>query len=278
MTLVASLFLTAALSMGDVTAAQIHAGVYPAPTAPLSTADLPGKTAIDQVRTADGVMLKGIEIPPAAGKPTLLVFHGNESSAMETVRWFAPLLAEGYGIVAAEYRGYSGNPGNAGEAGLAADADAFYWRARTLAGTGRLIVVGHSLGGGVAFGLARRERLDALVTIGTFTSLAAMLPAEARTLTPDRYDNRAAVADLDEPYYEIHGTADDTVPYAQGQELARAATAAHKTGAAFSIEGAGHAPGGMALAMILRAIAAKLDNGATTVKVTLPLNVKVIPF
>jgi fermentation-respiration switch protein FrsA (DUF1100 family) len=198
-------------------AAQVHDRIYPAPNAPVSVEGLPAGATIDAVRTTDGLSLKGIEIAPRNGKPTLLVFHGNASSAMGSVRWFAPLIAEGYGVVAAEYREYSGNPGKADEAGLAADADAFYARARSLAGTGKLIVVGHSLGGGVAFGLATRQHLDALVTIGAFTRLRAMAPRLLRAAVPDAYDNEAAIAKLDEPLYMIHGTADDTVPWQQGE-------------------------------------------------------------
>jgi fermentation-respiration switch protein FrsA (DUF1100 family) len=258
--------------------AQVHGRIYPAPTAPLDVTGLPAASRIDTVRTADGLTLKGVEIAPRDGKPTFLVFHGNAASATGTIRWLAPLIADGYGVVAAEYREYSGNPGTASEAGLAADADAFYARARILAGHGKLIVVGHSLGGGVAFGLATRQKLDALVTIGTFTSLPAMAPLIARPFIPDRYDNEAAVALLDEPYYLIHGDADETVPFEQGEELSKAASAAHKAGALFAVRGAGHAPDGASLAMILRAIAAKVDGNGQAVAVTLPKTVQLKPF
>jgi fermentation-respiration switch protein FrsA (DUF1100 family) len=258
--------------------AQVHGRIYPAPKEALSIAGLPAGAAIATVRTADGLTLNGIEIAPRAGKPTLLVFHGNASSAMGSVQWFAPLIAEGYGVVAAEYREYSGNPGTASEPGLASDADAFYARARTLAGTGKLIVVGHSLGGGVAFGLATREHFDALVTIGTFTRLRDMVSKILRAAVPNDYDNMAAIAKVDEPLYLIQGTADDTVPWQMGEQLAKAAGAAHKPGAAFVIKDAGHAPDGDVLAMILRAITAKLDGDGATVSVTLPQTVHLYPF
>ena len=258
--------------------ARIHERIYPAPRVPLNVAGLPATSVIDTARTADGLVLKGIEIAPRDGKPIFLVFHGNESSATETMHWFAPLIADGYGVVAAEYREYSANPGEANEAGLAADADAFYIRGRSLAGSGKLIVVGHSLGGGVAFGLSMRNRLDALVTIGTFTSLRAMVPKAAQSLIVDRYDNEAAIAALDEPCYLIHGTEDDTVPFEQGEALRKAASAGHKIGALFVMRGAGHAPDEASLAMILRAIAAKVDGNGKTVTVKLPATVQLEPF
>ena len=258
--------------------AQIHERIYPAPTAPLAQVDLPAGAVIDTVQTADGLTLKGAEITPRDGKPTFLVFHGNGSAATRSMQWLAPLIAEGYGVVAAEYREYSGNPGKASEPGLAADADAFLARARVVAGGGKLIVVGHSLGGGVAFGLARRQKLDALVTIGTFTDLRSMAPAAARWMIADRYDNIGAIATLDEPYYLIHGTADETVPFAHGRALGQAASAAHRTGAMFTIQGAGHSPDGADVSAILRAVAAKTQANGGPVKAQLPQTVQLTPF
>jgi fermentation-respiration switch protein FrsA (DUF1100 family) len=272
------LALVGALLLAVPACAQIHERIYPAPTAPLAPADLPAGAVIDTVQTADGLTLKGAEIAPRDGKPTFLVFHGNGSAATRSMLWLSPLIAEGYGVVAAEYREYSGNPGRASEAGLAADADAFYARARVVAGGGKLIVVGHSLGGGVAFGLARRQTLDALVTIATFTDLRAMAPAAARWMISDRYDNAATISTLDEPCYLIHGTADETIPFAHGEALRRAAVAAHRTGALFTIRGAGHSPDGADISAILRAVAAKTEHPGAMVKVQLPETVQLTPF
>ena len=273
----ACLTVIGALLLPAPASAQIHERIYPAPTAPLDLAGLPTGAVIDTVRTADGLTLKGLEIAPRDGKPTLLMFHGNGSSAATSMRWLAPLLTEGYGLVAAEYREYSGNPGRASEAGLAADADAFFARARVVSGGGKLIVVGHSLGGGVAFGLARRQKLDALVTIGTFTDLRTMAPAAARWMISDRYDNAGAIVTLDEPCYLVHGTADQVVPYAHGQALRAAGSKARKDGALFTVGGAGHGPDGAVLAMILRAVAAKTQGGGV-IKVQLPPGVQLTPF
>lgn len=274
----ASLVLVGVLLLSVPACAQIHERIYPAPTAPLAPADLPAGAAIITVRTADGLTLEGVEIAPREGKPTFLVFHGNGSAATRTMQWLAPLIAEGYGVVAAEYREYSGNPGRASEKGLAADADAFYARARVVAGGGKLIVVGHSLGGGVAFGLARRRTLDALATIGTFTDLRTMAPAAARWMISDRYDNIGTVPALDEPLYLIHGTADEVIPYAHGEALRQAAVSAHGTGALFTIQGAGHSPDGADISAILRTVAAKTQHPGAMVKVQLPETVRLTPF
>ncbi len=240
----------------------IHDRTYPAPTTPIADAKLPAGARLVTVTTADALAITGAAVAAQPGKPTLLVFHGNASSATDTLAWLAPLIAQGYGVIAAEYRGYSGNSGRADEPGLARDVDAFYAEARQLAGGGRVIVVGHSLGGGVAFDLATRQKLDALVTIGTFTSLRAMVPKIARAFISDRYDNLAAVPTLDEPLFIIHGTADETVPAQMGNALHNAAIAAKRQGFSAVITGADHHPDGATIAAIVDAIVAHLDHPA----------------
>jgi uncharacterized protein len=251
--------------------------IYPAPTAPLSLAGLPAGAALVTVRTEDGLDLIGIAVPARQKMPTLLVFHGNGSSALGTIAWFEPLIAKGYGVVAAEYRGYSANPGKPGEAGLFADARAFYAAAKARAGHAGVWVVGHSLGAGVAFGLAQREHLDALITIGAFTRLRAMAPKLARAFVPDDYDNLGAVPRLDEPWFLIHGMADATVSSREGERLHDAAGAAGKKGASFAILNADHKPDGQLIATISDAIGIWLETGSFPLS-AIPGTIKLIPF
>ena len=258
-------------------ARSIHDRIYPAPTAPITNAVLPAGARLLTVTTADSLAITGAAVAARPGKPTLLVFHGNGSSAISTLDWVAPLIAQGYGVVAAEYRGYSGNPGRADEVSLARDADAFYGAARGLAGGGRLIVVGHSLGGGVAFGLATRQKLDALVTIGTFTSLRAMAPKIARAFIADDYDNLAAVPTLDEPLFIIHGTADETVPAQMGNALHNAAIASKREGFSLVIRGANHHPEGTTVAALIGLIATHLEHPDAP-RPALPAGVDLYPF
>lgn len=177
--------------------------------------------------------------------------------------------------MAAEYRGYAGNPGRASEGGLAADADAFFARAKALAGGRRLIVMGHSLGAGVALGLARRQRLDAVVTLGAFTRLRAMAPRIARAFITDRYDNLGTVPVLDEPWFLLHGTADEVVPASEGNRLYHAAVAGKRAGGALVLEGADHHPDGALIAALLDGIDARLAGRPAP---PLPSGVKWFPF
>lgn len=251
--------------------------IYPAPKTPLSLVGLPPTARAISVETADGLTLAGIAIASRGDMPSLLLLHGNGSSAADSVRWFAPLAERGYGLVAAEYRGYSGNPGTPGEAGLAADAKAFFAYAQARRGAGPVWVVGHSLGAGVAFDLARTERLDALITIGAFTRLRAAAPRLARAFVPNDYDNLVAVPQLDEPWFLIHGLADDVISSTEGKALHTAAGAAKKAGAGFAIVGAGHRPDAAQLLAIVEAVRSWFAQGSWSTT-GLPKEVKLVPF
>ncbi|MEO1168860.1 MAG: alpha/beta hydrolase [Pseudomonadota bacterium] len=238
----------------------VRDAIYHPPTAPLTLAGLPVDSEIVRAETTDGLTLSGVATPGSGDQPLLLLFHGNAASASGMLRWFAPLAESGFPIIAAEYRGYSGNPGTPTQRGLAADADAFLALARERAGERPVIVIGHSLGGGVAFDLSTRVRLDALVTIGAFTSTRDMAPAWGRGLVPDPYDSLAAIAGADEPVFLIHGRRDEVVPFDHMQRLARAAERADLTGAWIALDDANHVPAGEDIAGIVRHIADRLEN------------------
>ena len=227
------------------------------------------------MRTEDGLDLTGIVIPPR-DKPVLLVLHGAGTSADDVGAWLSPVAARGYGLVLAEYRGFAGNPGRPTQQGLAMDAKAFLREARILFPGRKVFVIGHSLGGGVAFDVALTEPIDALMTIGTFINLRDIAPPIARPFIKDRFDNLAALAKLrpDLPYYLLHGTADDVIPPGNANRLHNLAVARKLDGATFVLERQGHRPDAELIASILDYIA---DIGAGK-QVTPPTGAQVAPF
>src|SRR5262249_2362245 len=102
---------------------------------------------------------------PEDGPPVLFV-HGNCSSA----EFWLPLwrhLPDGYRIIAPDLRGYGGTEGAPVEAtrGLDQFADDVFAALEAVAPGARPVVVGHSMGGGVAMALtiAHPDRVAALV-------------------------------------------------------------------------------------------------------------------
>ncbi len=195
------------------------------------------------VTTADGLSLKGYYYPPReSGKRLIVFFHGNGGNRYTAARYAAPLAEQGDGLLIADYRGYGGNPGTPSETGLRADAAAFIAYGRTLQPGAPVYLFGHSLGGGVALDAATREEIAGVVTLGTFTSLTAMAPTYARAVMPDRFDNLKAVTQIKVPLLLIHGTADDIIPFSEGEALNTAAIAAKVRVRFITLTGSDHHP------------------------------------
>jgi fermentation-respiration switch protein FrsA (DUF1100 family) len=187
--------------------------------------------------TADGLALKGWYWPGEADKPLLIFFHGNGGNRDTAAKAAEAFAADGHGVLVADYRGYGDNPGKPDEAGLFADGEAFVALARRLQPRGRLFLFGWSLGGAVALEMGARHPVDGVVTYGAFARLANMAPAVARGMLPDRFDNEAAVRRAQAPVLLLHGTADEVVPFAEGEKLKAAAV---DKAIFYPVEGAGH--------------------------------------
>lgn len=226
---------------------------YP-PKKPLNLNQLSTDAKLIEVITQDNLKLKGIYIPPKEDKPILLVFHGNASGADGILRNMAPIISKGYGIVSAEWRGYSANAGKPSQAGIAKDANAFLEFAKQNAEGRKIIVIGHSLGGGVSLDLSRREKLDMIVTYGTFTGIDAFVPKALRALNEDKFDNFGAVKLLDEPLIIIHAKNDETIPFEHGLILYKAGKVANKDINGIFIDGGSHNFDPAQLLMILEKI------------------------
>lgn len=196
--------------------------------------DLPrsARFPVEEVRfrTDDGVELFAWHARARSAKWTVLWFHGNAGNV--THRWstmadFVDRLEVDVFLV--DYRGYGRSQGSPSEEGLCRDATAAY---RTLVSRGvppeRIVVLGKSLGGGVAADLALRERVAGVILQSTFTSIPDMsklvMPAfPARWFMRTRFDNRSKVASIRVPKLIVHSRGDDVVPFWMGEELYRAA-------------------------------------------------------
>jgi fermentation-respiration switch protein FrsA (DUF1100 family) len=129
-----------------------------------------------------------------------------------------------------DYRGYGGNAGSPSEAGLMRDAHAVGAAVAGRAGVdaGRIVLLGESLGTGVAVALAADVRPMALVLRSPFTSMADVaahhywfLPV--RRLLWDRYDSLARIGVLACPVAIVAGDGDRVVPFALSRRLYDAA-------------------------------------------------------
>jgi hypothetical protein len=197
--------------------------IYPAPQG-ATVKPPPGFRAIDLV-TADGFTLRAAYRPASGAMPTILFFHGNGDSVAGAATATQGFVERGYGVLLPEYRGYAGNPGSPEEQGLYRDGDAaFDWLTVHGVAAAQIVVIGNSLGSGVATEMAVRHRLRALVLVSGFASMAKVVAEHlpfvpAELLVRDRYDNAAKIGGLSCPVLLLHGTADRVVPVTNGATL-----------------------------------------------------------
>lgn len=181
-------------------------------------------TAAEQVSipSADGAQLTAWYQAPQPGKPVIMYFRGNaQSFSREHVRYEA-FVADGYGFLAFDYRGFPGSPGEVTQANVLADAEAAYaW----LEAKGLPIVLwGRSLGSGPATYVASRHDVEALALETPFLSAVAVaadrygyLPVGL--LMHDQYPVNEWIGGVDEPVWVGHGTADTTIGVSHGERV-----------------------------------------------------------
>lgn len=208
--------------------ALVRSMIFPASQEPFPEPGPGGVWTVVRYKTADGLHLAGAFVPPpAAERPVVLYFHGNAEAAAHNLPLADALRAGGLGVFLAEYRGYGGLPGAPSEEGLYADGEA------ALSELGRLgvppacvVLVGRSLGSGVAVELATRHRVAAVVLVSAYTSIVdvgrTVAGPFATLVIRDRFDSLSKIARVSSPVALLHGTRDDVIPVAMGRRLAAA--------------------------------------------------------
>lgn len=163
--------------------------------------------------------------PGPAEAPTVVYFHGNGEQLADAVPLADAFGRSGLGFLAIEYPGYGFSPGSPSEDGLYAAADAGLKWLRTQS-SGQVVLMGRSLGTGVASEMARRGHGERLVLVAAFTSIPdvaarsfPLLPV--RWLVRDRFDTLSKAPSIQLPVLLVHGTADEVVPFDMGEKLAR---------------------------------------------------------
>jgi hypothetical protein len=190
--------------------------VTPPPGAALIEAPIPG-----------GGKAYALRFPAPAGAPTVVHFHGNAEQLSGQV-WLGEELAKrGLGFYAIEYPGYgpAAALGPPTEEGLYAAADAALAHLRDALGVpaSDTVLMGWSLGTGVAAEMATRGHGSRLVLCSPYTSIPDMAErattSAARAIIDDRFDTAAKAPRLAQPTLIIHGTLDRTIPVDMGRRL-----------------------------------------------------------
>lgn len=204
--------------------------VFPAPASALE----PMVPGAELVRfDADGVPVVALWGAPKAGAPVIVFFHGNAEELVDTSSFARALLDRGFGVLFVEYPGYglaaSGTPREATIYAAAQRALEELAKPDGFAGPSKrsIVLVGHSLGTGVAVEMAKRGFGDRMVLVSPYTSMIAMVKRFVPILpvglfVTDRFDTLAKAPDVKIPTLVVHGDEDPLIPLEMGRTVAAA--------------------------------------------------------
>lgn len=173
----------------------------------------------------DGTKLHGWFLPHKKPRGVALFAHGNAGNVSD---WTETLRAlrdrHQLTVLGFDYRGYGRSAGEPTEHGLYEDARAARaWLARRAGVEERdIILIGHSLGGGVMVDLAAKDGARALILSSTFTSLGDVGKLHfpiLHHLMYQEFDSISKISRYHGPLLCSHGDADELIPYEQGQKL-----------------------------------------------------------
>lgn len=211
--------------------------VYPAPSAESGDWNPAGLGHEDVwFDSADGTKLHGWFVPHSNAKRAILYCHGNG----EHIAFNADLAAKLRDSLEAsvflfDYRGYGRSEGRPNEAGCIADGRAAQRWLATRMGIRpcEIVVMGRSLGGGVAVALAAEEGAQALVLENTFPTMSEVAAAHypwlpVGWLMKNRYDGIDRIKQYHGPLFQTHGVADTLIPLATARRLFDACTSPMK--------------------------------------------------
>lgn len=165
--------------------------------------------------------------------PVVVYYMGNLGALSFFQSIFDLHVAADRTIVAMAFRGGGGQAGTPSEAGMKADALATFDALPQMIGPvhGPVFVQGYSLGTGLAMHVAARRTFAGLMLDAPYARLCEVMAARSwlpACLMPfvQKWDSLADAGGLTMPVLVQQGTADQTIPVAQGQKLADAIWAA----------------------------------------------------
>jgi fermentation-respiration switch protein FrsA (DUF1100 family) len=179
---------------------------------------------------ADGTKLHGWYVPHDRPRAVALFAHGNAGNLSHRADLLQALNRLGVAVLAFDYRGYGRSGGSPNEEGVLADGRAARKWLAERAGVPEkdIVLMGESLGGGVAAILAAEAPSRGLVLENTFSSIPEVAAAHypglpVKMLMRTRFDAATAIKSFHGPLLQFHGDCDTIVPFALGKKLFDAA-------------------------------------------------------
>jgi fermentation-respiration switch protein FrsA (DUF1100 family) len=183
--------------------------------------------------TPDNVKIRGWYLQAAAEKSDrlILLFHGNGGHRAHRGNWYMIAKSLNADVLAVDYHGYGDSEGSPSEAALISDAHVAWKHAveELKYEPSQIVIVGESLGGGVAVQLAAEKCGDetppaGIVLCATFASMLETASNRFRWLPVrfvllDRYRSDRHIGNVTCPILQFHGDQDTLIPLFMGKRL-----------------------------------------------------------
>jgi uncharacterized protein len=180
---------------------------------------------------------------PENPKMLVIYLHGNAHHLGFRSEQFREIIAAGYGFIAPSYPGFGKSEGSPTKDDIIATARSAVKFAQDKGyDTKDIVLVGESLGSGVASEIATEFPFKGLMLITPYTTIAERaeeiywyLPASY--ILKDNFNNIDNIKKINIPLLIVHGTSDTVIPMSHSQKLIEAANDPKKL---IIYEGKGH--------------------------------------
>ena len=178
-----------------------------------------------EVQVASNIFLNCLWLRSANSKGVILYFHGNKGSNARCLYQAERMRGLGYDIFMPDYRGFGKSDGKiSGQKQLLSDAQKVYDHLKTMYDESEIVLVGYSLGTGIASYLAAKNDPQQLVLNSPYISFTDLkdrrMPIVPDFLVKYPLNNYNYIQQADEKVTIFHGTNDNLIPFDSSQKLA----------------------------------------------------------
>ena len=175
--------------------------------------------------TKDKLKLQAWFKKPKDNNDMVIFLHGNAGNLENRVDKLKQLSQMGYGFIIPAWRGFGKSEGTPTKDGLFMDAEATIDYVKNQGyDLSHVIMVGESLGTGIATEMSFKYKFKGLFLITPYTSIAdrageiyPFLPT--KYLTKDNFQVESNIDKINQPLFIIHGTKDVVVPFQHSNRI-----------------------------------------------------------
>ncbi len=171
-----------------------------------------------------GISLNCLWMKEPSSKGAILYLHGNRGSNRRCYHQAQSMAGNGYDIFMPDYRGFGKSDGQiVSEAQLFSDAQVAYDFLKKHYSEDRIVVVGYSIGSGMASYIASQNKPQQLMLLAPYTSVVDLKDDRAAFL-PDfllKYPlrNNEFLKKINFPVTLFHGSFDEVIPFQCSEKL-----------------------------------------------------------